>query len=91
MDQRGGISIIHSSLAEKADTPSYARSWESDLDIHLEPEQWLQSFCHSYKGIMNISLGVASIKVFTRWYYIPARLARMFPDNKNITQKSETR
>lgn len=39
MDRRGGISIIYSSLAEKADNPSHAHSWKSDLDIHLDPEE----------------------------------------------------
>lgn len=53
---------------------------ESDLDIHLEPEQWFQAFCRNYKGIMNISLVEAIIKVFTRWYDVPTRLTMMFPN-----------
>lgn len=41
---------------------------------------WIYAFRRSFKGIMNISLIEASIKVFTRWYYVPARLARIYPD-----------
>lgn len=31
------------------------------------------------QGILNISLIEASIKVLTRWYYVPARLSVIFP------------
>lgn len=80
MDQRGGISIINSSLADKANTPAYAQSWETDLEIQLHPDKWIQAFCISYKGIQNISLIEASVTVFMRWYYVPARLSKIYPD-----------
>lgn len=50
------------------------------MEIHLDNEKWFQSFRRSDKGIMNTSLIEANIKIFTRWYYIPTRLARIYPD-----------
>lgn len=64
--QKGGISIIYASLADRMDTPAYARSWELDLDIQWDPAKWFQAFSRSSKGILNMALIEANIKVFTK-------------------------
>lgn len=51
---------------------------ERDLDFELYPESWFFGLWVSFKGILNISLLEASIKVLTRWYLVPTRLARMY-------------
>lgn len=79
-DQRGGISLIYTSLAQNVNLPTYARAWESDLDLHLDPEDWFHSFRRSYKGILNTGLIEANVKLITRWYYVPTRLAKIYPD-----------
>lgn len=82
--KKGGISIIYASLADRMDTPAYARSWESDLDIQWDPAKWFQAFSRSSKDILNMALIEANIKVFTKWYYVPARLSRIFPDSSPL-------
>lgn len=72
MDQWVGISIIYSSLVDNLEKPSYARSWESELELHF-------FFGRSFKGIMNISFKV-NFKIITRWYYVPTRLVKIYPD-----------
>lgn len=79
MDQKEGISIIYAFLAKRSNTPSYARAWESEIELRLDPGKWFQPFRRSYKGIMNIAL-IEANKILTRWYYVPARLARIFTD-----------
>lgn len=64
--------------------PSYIPSWRSDLEINLDPHKWFQAFCHSYKGIMNISLIEVNVKILTRWYFFPTRLARIYPDTSPL-------
>lgn len=36
-------------------------------------------FMTSFKGVLNTSLTHASLKVISRWYYTPFRLASMYP------------
>lgn len=42
-------------------------------------EHWHKTFFRSFKGILNISLIEASLKVITRWYLTPSRLSIMYP------------
>lgn len=76
MDQRGGISLIYAALQTNLDKPSYARAWEEDTGSTWNASEWYQVSKRSFKGI---SLIEASLKVLTRWYYVPFRLALIYP------------
>lgn len=54
-------------------------AWENDLQIHWDLERWQTYFSRSYKDIRNISLIEASLKVMTRLYFTPSKLATTFP------------
>lgn len=63
----------------KSDKPAYARTWEEDLRGSWTSKDWFRGWDRSYKGIYNISLIEASLKVMARWYYVPAKLAMFYP------------
>lgn len=76
---RGGISIIYSSLATSGRKTKFMLEWERDLQESWDLEHWHKTFFRSFKGILNISLIEASLKVITRWYLTPSRLSLMYP------------
>lgn len=86
MAQRRGILLIYSSLTCKDDIPSYTRAWEMDTGHTWDQSIWSQVFqkasckTRSYKGILNISLIEANVKLLTIWYYVPSRLATIYPE-----------
>lgn len=49
-----------------------------DMEISWEPVEWSQAFQRSYRGILNISLIEANLKILTSWYYVPSRLAVIY-------------
>lgn len=53
--------------------------WDLDLASHTEVEQWHSSLKLAYKGILNVSLIEANVKVITRWDMVPLRLSRVYP------------
>lgn len=72
MDLRGCISLmIYSALAEPIEKTSYMMSWERDLEIEWDLNTWHFCFSRSFKGIHNISLIEANLKVMSRWYLVP--------------------
>lgn len=79
VDQREGISLFYLALAKNEDTPSYVLAWEEDTGCSRTTSDWFCVFQRSFKGILNIFLIEASLKVLTRWYYVPSRLARICP------------
>lgn len=78
-EQRGGISIIYSSLAHSDLKLTYMTLWETELREDWDLNTWHTAFFRSYKGILNTSLSEACLKVITRWYMTPYRLSRIFP------------
>lgn len=76
-----GISIIYSSLATNSNKLPHMLAWERDLQNHWELEDWNRFPSRSFKGISKISLIEANLKVLTRWYLFPTRLANMFPSS----------
>lgn len=46
----------------------------------LEVEDWRKRSIRIHKGILNVTLIEASYKVQARWYMVPERLAKIFPD-----------
>lgn len=80
MDMRGGISLIYSALTEPLENATYMLSWEQDLEIDWDLDTWHSNFIRSFKGILNNSLIEASLKVMSRWYLVPTRLVKYYPD-----------
>lgn len=54
-------------------------AWEEDLSKSWQLETWHRNFSQSYKGILNTGLVEASMKVLTRWYLVPSKIARFYP------------
>lgn len=81
MEQKGGVSVIYSSLASDSSKLPYMKAWEEELGMDCEVEDWNKAFARSYAGIRNASLIEANLKVMTRWYLVPSRLAKMFPSS----------
>lgn len=73
-----GISMLYESLLSPPQKQPYMLAWERDLDCAEDLESWCPRLQVSYKGILNISLIEASLKVLTRWYIVPTRLTRMY-------------
>lgn len=71
--------MIYTSLAETSGKPSYALAWEQDLTLDWDTETWHQHFARSFKGIVNVSLVEASVRLLTCWYLVPSCLAQIFP------------
>lgn len=63
---------------------SYARAGESDMEFSWDQTRWFQLLEQAYKGIINVSLIEANVKVLTRWYYVPSRLATIYPDSSPL-------
>lgn len=84
MDMGGGISLICSALAESVEKASYMQSWERDLGLDWDLDTWHSRFSSAYKGILNISLIEADLKVLSRWYLVPTRLAKFYPQSSPL-------
>lgn len=70
--------MLYESLLSPPQKQPYMLTWERDLDCAEDLESWCPRLQVSYKGILNISLIEASLKVLTRWYIVPTRLTRMY-------------
>lgn len=81
MDMRVGISLIYSALAEPVEKATYMLRWERDLDIKWGLEVWHSHISSAYKGMLNISLMEDNLKVMSRWYLAPKRLAKYYPQS----------
>lgn len=73
-----GISLIYLALAESMEKTSYMLGWERDLDFEWDLDTWLLCFIRSFKGLHNISLIEANLKVISHWYMVPTRLAKIY-------------
>lgn len=70
----------HLNCALSTNLPSYATQWAIDLDLILDSEDWAE-ICQSAKSsIINILALEANFKVLTRWFLVPARIAKMVPN-----------
>lgn len=78
MEQKG-ISVVYASLSQPLSKSSYMLAWEQNLQFQWSLETWQSVIASAYKGIINTSLMEANIKIMTRWYMTPARLAKIFP------------
>lgn len=71
--------MIYTALVTNLDKPTYARAWEEDMGSTWTTSDWFCVSKRASKGILNASLIEASLKVLTRWYYVPSRLAVIYP------------
>lgn len=78
-EQKGVISIIYTALSKPSSKFPYMEAWESDLQVTWDLEDWHQAISRAFKGKTNVSLVEANLKVITRWYLVPTRLAILFP------------
>lgn len=72
--------MLHWQNPEK---PSYALSWEQDMEVSWEAKTWFL-FQKCFKGMVSISLMEASIKIITRWYLVPFCPTNMFPHSSPL-------
>lgn len=56
----------------------YMLAWEKDLNSNENLDSWSARLQVAYKGIINVSLVDTGLKLVTRWYLVPNRLARMY-------------
>lgn len=77
--KKWGISVIYLSLTLPMDKSSYMTTWEADFQYQWDLETWQAACAKSFKGILNISLIEASLKVLTRLYLTPTRLVSIYP------------
>lgn len=74
LGQRKGISLIYRMLLGTPVQFFYMIGWEMNLTNEWDLEQ--DPLC-SFIGIMNVAQLEAN--VFSRWYIVPADLAKMYP------------
>ena len=74
----GIISTLYShALAQSGiDKPPYVRKWEEDLGRELDNSDWNQIWNTTKTASPNIQAVEANYKVLTRWYLVPARIAK---------------
>ena len=59
-------------------------AWERDLKLDWDLDSWSIVFSRAYKGILNVALIEANLKVLSRWYLTPAKLSIMYPSSEAI-------
>lgn len=67
MEQRGGISIVYSSLASSSTKLPYMEAWEKDIQEDWDLGDWHRFFSRSYKRLFNSAFIEANLKLLTRW------------------------
>lgn len=63
--------MVYKSLLTPPQIKPYILAWETDPNCEEKPKSWSSRLQVSYKGILNVSLIEASLKVLTRWYLVP--------------------
>lgn len=79
---RGLISSIYSLLCEDSETSreSYIAAWEKDLGNPLDSEDWEEIWENAASSSLCVKIKENVYKILYRWYYVPTRLHRMFPE-----------
>lgn len=79
---RGLISSLYSQLLNNpdVDTPNYVRKWETDLGRTLNQSEWSEIWSVTKSFSANIIAIESSYKVLSRWYLVPARIAKFTPN-----------
>lgn len=77
-NRRWGISIINLSLDSDHSKLPHVLTWGRDLQESWYLEDCNKYYFWSFRGVRNTSLIEANLKVLTRWYLVPTRLAKIF-------------
>lgn len=73
---------VHLILISNSVLPAYC--WAADIGIQLEPKNWTDIWQSTKSSTVNILALETNYKVFTRWYLVPARIAKTlsyYPSN----------
>lgn len=79
MEQRGDISVIYKALSSSHWKTPYMLGWETDFAQEWDLEVWHRNSSRVYKGVLNTALVEVNVKVMTRWYLVPFKLAKLYP------------
>ncbi|XP_063800263.1 cadherin-related family member 5 [Pseudophryne corroboree] len=79
---RGLISTIHRSLVppSQSDKEPHERAWELDFGEMLDCDEWSDIYSSLVSSSICVRAKENAYKLFYRWYYIPTRLAKMYPE-----------
>lgn len=80
MEQRGGVTVIFQALARAVSKTLFMREWETDLQQEWTLTEWHRASVAASKGIINIALVEANLKILMRWYMVPTRIAKIYPN-----------
>lgn len=77
----GIISLIYASIISSRKHPMrpFQQQWERELSVELESAVWQIMLQAASKSSRNVVTLENAYKVIYRWYYTPARLARIIP------------
>lgn len=78
-DSKGGISLIYTALASSSTKTQYMINWEKDLQFNWKIDTWHSCLSRAGKGPLNLSLIEANLKIILRWYLVPSRLSKAYP------------
>lgn len=83
---KGTISSLYNQLYGVANLnrPSYVQRWEEDLGRTLEDTDWSNIWLTSKSSSPNILALETNYKVLTRWYLVPARVAKYSPNTSAL-------
>lgn len=79
--QKGLISGLYKSLELVGDDPllKYRSQLEQELNLHNEDLDWEANWQNMRKCTKSLMVKETAIKLFTRWYYTPSHLGKIFP------------
>ena len=83
-ERRGVISVIYKSLATNDNKLPHMLAWERELHDEWDLKDWCGNFIRSIKGFMSVPLMEANVKIFTRWYLVPLKLASIYPSSSPL-------
>lgn len=83
---RGLISTIHYTLLIKSDVklPFYVVKWEKDLDRTIDKTEWSAIWSNITSFSPNVIDIETTYKVLSRWYLVPATIAKFAPDYSGL-------
>ncbi|XP_077334709.1 phytanoyl-CoA dioxygenase domain-containing protein 1 isoform X2 [Lithobates pipiens] len=83
---KGCITSLYTQLISNSNTviPKYVAKWEKDLDCTIDSRSWSNIWSFTKSSSINILASESSYKVLTRWYLVPARIAKFSTDNTGL-------
>lgn len=83
---KGMISSFYTQLLtkSKSDKLTYVQKWEEDLGRKLDDAEWSEIWLTTKSSSPNVTAMEANYKVLTRWYLVPARMAKYTPNHSAL-------